>query len=105
MEGLSVLCCRALCSAINAVNDFQIEYGTRFYGYQEIAGECSYASVDVGNEQGPLSSLTFTFKTKEESGVLLYSRNEVSEPLKERNRSYSVRQISLQFHLISSISP
>lgn len=40
--------------------------------------ECSHASIDIGSETGDMTSLTFTFKTSEESGVLLYSGNDVS---------------------------
>ena len=71
---------------LRPANDrLQIEYGTRFYGYREENGECSYASVDVDNAQEALSSLTFTFKTEEESGVLLYSGNDVSNLLQKKN--------------------
>lgn len=56
----------------------QIERGTRFYGYREEAEECSHASIDIGSETGDMASLTFTFKTREESGVLLFSGNDVS---------------------------
>ena len=40
--------------------------------------ECSHASIDIGSETGDMTSLTFTFKTSEESGVLLYRGNDVS---------------------------
>ena len=73
---------------LRPANDLQIEYGTRFYGYREENGECSYASVDVGSAQ--VSSLTFTFKTEEESGVLLYSGNDVSNLLQKKNALISL---------------
>lgn len=56
----------------------QIEHGTRFYGYREEVEECSHANIDIGSETGDMTSLAFTFKTREESGVLLYSGNDVS---------------------------
>lgn len=69
-----------ICSFIDAqaAVNFQIEYGTRFYGYQEETGDCSYASIDISSEMATMSSLTFTFKTNGESGVLLYSGSDVS---------------------------
>ena len=73
---------------LRPANDLQIEYGTRFYGYQEENGECSYASVDVGSAQ--VLSLTFTFKTEGESGVLLYSGNDVSNLLQKKNALISL---------------
>lgn len=65
-------------SDAHAVFNFQTEYGTRFYGYQEETGDCSYASIDISSEIATMSSLTFTFKTNGESGVLLYSKSDVS---------------------------
>ena len=59
--------------------NFQTEYGTRFFGYQEETGDCSHASIDVSSETLTMSSLTFTFKTNRESGVLLYSKSDVSK--------------------------
>ncbi len=59
--------------------NLQIEYGIRFYGYQEEAGDCSYTSIYVSSQIAIVSTLTFTFKTKKESGVLLYSESEVSK--------------------------
>ena len=65
-------------SDAHAAFNFQTEYGTRFYGYQEETGDCSYASIDISSEIATMSSLTFTFKTNGESGVLLYSQSDVS---------------------------
>jgi len=62
----------------HAASNFQTEYGTRFFGYQEETGDCSYASIDISSEIAAMSSLTFTFKTDGESGVLLYSKSDVS---------------------------
>ena len=58
----------------------QIEYGTRFYGYEIASGECSYASINVDRKDKALSSVTFIFKTEAESGVLLYIGNDVRLP-------------------------
>ena len=63
---------------MHAAFNFQIEYGTRFFGYQEETGNCSYASIDISSQTATMSSLTFTFKTSGESGVLLYSKSDVS---------------------------
>lgn len=57
---------------------FQIEYGTRFYGFEEEISDCSYATIDIISGKAAFSTLYFTFKTKEESGVLLYSEKNVS---------------------------
>ncbi|XP_029199679.2 laminin subunit alpha-like [Acropora millepora] len=52
-----------------------IEYGFRFYGYQEDSGECSHAATIQSSEHEVLTSLIFTFKTEAGSGVLLYKRH------------------------------
>ena len=64
-------------SDAHAAFNFQTEYGIRFFGYQEETGACSYASIDISSETATMSSLTFTFKTNRESGVLLYSESDV----------------------------
>lgn len=76
------------------VGNFQIEYGIRFYGYQEEAGDCSYASIDVSNEIAAVSTLTFTFKTKQESGVLLYSESDVRKMLLKEYRVHVFKVVS-----------
>lgn len=48
----------------------------RFYGYMDHVKNCSYAGL--ATQLGSVSSLTFTFKTSDFSGVLLYSSKKVS---------------------------
>lgn len=84
---------------------FQIEYGTRFYGFEEEISDCSYATIDIISGKAAFSTLHFTFKTKEESGVLLYSEKNVSniafpfDFLRESNNCFIL--ISFKVHWIS----
>ena len=55
---------------------FKIERGVRFYGYLDDTEKVSFAELNVSSEE--VSSLTFTFKTKEDSGLLFYSSNKVN---------------------------
>ncbi|XP_048583966.1 laminin subunit alpha-1 isoform X2 [Nematostella vectensis] len=56
---------------------------TRFYGYIPSLGTCSHTSVSPaipsGSSHAVLSSLSFTFKSREASGILLYSDVQVGE--------------------------
>lgn len=84
---------------------FQIEYGTRFYGFEEEISDCSYATIDIISGKAAFSTLYFTFKTKEESGVLLYSEKNVSniafpfDFLRESNNCF----ILISFKIIQCI--
>lgn len=84
---------------------FQIEYGTRFYGFEEEISDCSYATIDIISGKAAFSKLHFTFKTKEESGVLLYSEKNVSniafpfDFLRESNNCF----ILISFKIIQCI--
>ena len=82
----------------------QIEYGFRFYGYQEDSGECSHAATIQSSEHEVLTSLIFTFKTEAESGVLLYKRHDVSILLATFRTTWLNLELSLTCVCSSSVN-